>query len=59
MEQSPRFTRGQFLTVVGFGLLAVVLAKVATVENTLTAINSPKLALKSDGYGSSAYGGSH
>ena len=57
MEQIPKLTRKQFLTLVGSAVLAVVVAKVSTIETTLTAVTSPKFTSKPAGYGSSVYGG--
>jgi hypothetical protein len=50
MEQIPKITRKQFLTVVGSALLAVVVAKLATMETTLTAATSSNISSKSLGY---------
>ena len=54
MEEQRKFTRKQFLTVLGSLALTAVVAKVAGTASKLTAITSQKHA---GGYGSSVYGG--
>jgi len=52
MEQNSKLTRQQFLKLLGAGLLSLVVAKVAALQSTITAI----VPLEPKGYGSSAYG---
>ena len=54
MEEQRKFTRKQFLAVLGSLALTVVVAKVAGTASKLTAITNQK---RSGGYGSSVYGG--
>ena len=54
MEEGPKFTRKQFLATLGSMFLTAVVARVASMESTLTAITHPK---RPAGYGSSVYGG--
>jgi hypothetical protein len=54
MEDGTRFTRKQFLAALGSMVLTAAVARVASLESTLTAITHPK---RPAGYGSSVYGG--
>ena len=54
MEEERKFTRKQFLAVLGSLALTAVVAKVASTASKLTAITSQKRA---GGYGSAVYGG--
>ena len=50
-------TRKQFLAAMGSAFLSIGIAKLATMDTTISAGKIPSGGKKSQGYGNSAYGG--